>query len=208
MLMFKKSILIGLRLLLGSLTLVAIVLQAAHTHRAGAFNPANYLSYFTNLSNIFAAVVLIMSALYLMKSRKPSRRDDIIRGAATLYMAVTGAVYVTLLSGEELGLLMPWVNVLTHMVMPVFVIADWLYQPPQTKLRFKHIWLWFIFPLAYVVYSLIRGAAVGWYAYPFLNPDKVGGYGSVSLYCVGILVVFFGFAWALMGLGNKLKRHV
>ena len=49
---------------------------------------------------------------------------------------------------------------------------------------------------------------MGFYAYPFFNPDKVGGYGGVFLYCVAILVVFVFVSWLLLMLGNKLKPTV
>jgi hypothetical protein len=208
MLMNKKIFLASIRLLLGTATLVAIVVQAVYVGQAGAFNPFNYLGYFTNLSNIFAAVAFIVSALYLADSRLPSVKDSLIRGAATLYMAVTGVVYITLLSGEDLGLLIPWVNILTHIIMPLAVVADWLYQPPPAKLRAAQVGTWLIFPAIYLAYSLLRGAIGGWYPYPFLDPDKVGGYGVVSLYCLAILAVFFVLGWLLTKLGNTLKRNV
>ena len=191
----------------GVATLVAIGIQAIHSGKAGAFVAGNYFSYFTNLSNIVAACILIISAGYLWRNRRPGAADDLIRGAATLYMAVTGVVYITLLSGEELGLLLPWVNILLHYVMPVAVVADWLYQPPRTTLRAGQLYRWLIFPLFYLVYSLIRGHIAFWYPYPFLNPHKVNGYEGVAVYCVIILVVFIVLGWLLMKLGNTLRRR-
>lgn len=207
-LMQTRSFLIAARLVLGSLTLAAVIAQALYLQLEGVLNPFNYLGYFTNLSNIFASVVFIFCALYLLKRRKPSPRDDTIRGAATLYMAVTGLVYITLLSGEDLGLLMPWVNVVTHIIMPAAVIADWLFQPPLSVLRLKHIALWLVFPGVFLVYSLIRGSIVQWYPYPFLDPAQVGGYGGVTAYCLGILSAFLVLGWLLARFGALLKRHV
>jgi hypothetical protein len=103
---------------------------------------------------------------------------------------------------------LPWVNIVLHYIMPIVIVVDWLYQPPNTKLVFKQTWLWLIFPAMYLVYSVIRGAIVGFYAYPFFNPAKSGGYGGVALYCLAIAITFFFFSWLLMTLGNKLKRNV
>jgi hypothetical protein len=91
--------------------------------------------------------------------------------------------------------------------MPIVVIADWLYQPPLSKVSAKQALWWLAFPLTYLVYTLIRGSITNWYPYPFLNPDKVGGYGGVALYCVAILAAFMLFSWAIRRLGNALKRH-
>ncbi len=165
MLMYRRASLIAFRLGFGVTTLVAILVQALRSHTAGVFIPANFFSYFTNLSNIFAAIVLIISALRLLARRRPTASDDLIRGAATLYMAVTGVVYAALLSGEDVGLLLGWVNVLLHYLMPIAVIVDWLYQPPGSMLRAKQLPVWFIFPLGYLLYSLIRGPIAHWYPY-------------------------------------------
>lgn len=206
--MDKRKFLITTRMFFGGLGLIALTVQFFYLAELNALLPVNYFSYFTNLSNIFAAVVLVISALYLLKTRKPSQFDDIIRGAATLYMAVTGVIYLTLLSSEDLGLLLPWVNIVLHYVLPIYVVADWLYQPQRSKLTLSQLPYWLLFPAGFLVYTLIRGADVGWYPYPFLNPDIAPGYAGVAIYCFAILAVFLILGWGLMALGNKLKRNV
>ncbi|HEX6258884.1 MAG TPA: Pr6Pr family membrane protein [Candidatus Saccharimonadales bacterium] len=206
--MDKRRLLIAVRLLFGFLVLAAAIIQAVSLQQAGVFDPINYLSYFTNLSNILAATIFIISTGYLIKRRPPTKTDDIIRGASVLYMAVTGVVYVSLLSGIEVSLQIPWINILLHYIMPVVVVIDWLYQPQKNQLSFSNILSWLLFPAAYLIYSLLRGAYIGWYPYPFLNPASVGGYGNVALYCAGILIVFLVLGILLMKLGNAFKRHV
>ncbi len=206
--MAKRWFIICARLGFGLLTLIALGIQFKITAQLPNFNPVNFFSYFTNLSNIFASFVFIISALYLIKRRKPSATDDIIRGTAVLYMSITGVVFSALLRNIELGVLLPWINTVVHYIMPIVVVLDWLYQPPSTQLVARQILFWLIFPLLYIVYSLIRGSIVNWYPYPFLNPAKVGGYAGVALYCLGMLVTFFFLSWLLMKLGNSLKRNI
>lgn len=202
--MFKRKVLIGARLFFGVLTLAAIGTQLV-LHVQSGCNVVNFFSYFTNLSNIFAAVVMIVAAISLLKHREPTPTDDIIRGTSVVCMALVGIVFSLLLRNEDLGILLPWVNTVTHYVMPVSVVLDWLFQPPQSALAVKQIAYWLIFPALYLAYSIIRGAIVGFYAYPFFDPDKVGGSGGVLLYCVGILVVFLFVCWLLLTLGKM--RH-
>lgn len=206
--MNKRLVLISARLTFGTLTLAAVTAQAIYLQQNDVLNVFNYLGYFTNLSNILVGIILIVSALYLIVNRQPSTKDDLIRGAATLYMTITGLVYITLLSNEDLGLLMPWVNTVTHIILPIYVIADWLYQPQRTKLRAKQIMIWLIWPLVYVSYTLIRGGLTGWYPYPFLNPSNVGGYGGVVLYGIAILLAFLISGLLLMKIGSVLRRNV
>lgn len=203
----QRTVLIGARLFFGLLTLTAIGTQLV-IHVQQGFNLVNFFSYFTNLSNILASVVFIIGAIYLIQQREPTAPFTIIRGTSVACMAVVGIVFSLLLRDEDLGSLLPWVNTLLHYVMPVVVVLDWLYQPPKTKLVVNHVVFWLIFPLIYLVYSLIRGSIVGFYAYPFLNPAKVGGYSGVALYCLGILVVFLLLSWLLLLVGNNGKRNI
>jgi hypothetical protein len=177
-------------------------------HIQHKFDVVNFFGYFTNLSNIFASVVFTIGAIYLLQGRVPTPTDDLVRGAAVVAMAVVGIVFSVLLQDTDLGTLLPWVNFVVHYVMPVVVVADWLYQPPKSAITLRQVGFWLIYPLLYVIYTLIRGAITGFYPYPFLNPDTVGGYGGVTLYCIGIFVLFLLVGWALIALGNRLPRHV
>ena len=76
---------------------VGIVAQFNYSSDRTAFSATNFFSYFTILSNIIAAVALAIVAA------RPAVCDDVVlghvlRGAATLYMTVTGIVYATLLA--------------------------------------------------------------------------------------------------------------
>lgn len=206
--MQSRHFIVATRLFFGALAIVALIAQIFRLIHLHTFSAVNLFSYFTNLSNMFAAFVLIISALYVIKNRKPSLVNDLVRCAAVLYMTVTGVVYALLLSGNDLGALLPWVNIVLHYVMPVVVIADWLYQPQLAKLKFKQTLWWLVFPLFYLVYALVRGHAQGWYPYPFLNPAKVGGYAEVAVYCIAILVAFLCLSWAIRKLGNTIKRRI
>ncbi len=207
--MNKKLFLITVRLLFATLTIAAIATQLMYTSQyAVTFSLLNFFSYFTILSNVFVSVVFIASASYLAIGRKPSPTDDILRGASVLYMAVTGIVYTLLLSGTDVDLTLPWVNLQLHYIMPIVVVADWLYQPQRTQLTVQRILPWLWFPAAYLMYTLIRGAIVGWYPYPFMNPALAGGYGGVAIYSIGILLVLFVASYGLMKIGNRLKRHI
>ncbi|MDQ3185915.1 MAG: Pr6Pr family membrane protein [Pseudomonadota bacterium] len=140
----------------------------------------NFFSYFTNFSNLFAAAVLSVGVFQLVAQRVPSVSYDLIRTVAALNMAVD----------VDLGSLLPWVNTVLHYIMPVAVVLEWLLYPPNARLGTRQLLLCQGFPLLYLSYLLIRGANVGWYPYPFLDPATVGGYGNVALYVIGIVLCF------------------
>ena len=166
----------------------------------------NFFSFFTNLSNILAALVLLYSAYHLIRRKKPSVLHDSLRGAVFLYMTVVGVVFTLLLRETDLGSLLPWVNNVLHYILPVFIIVDFFYQPPSVILPKHIIKYWLIFPVAYLVYSLVRGPFTHFYPYPFINPANPGGYLSVGLYCLAVLVFFYLLGRVAVWLGNKLKR--
>ena len=194
--MTKRTVLISLRLMFGLLALAALGKQFSIQLQHG-FSILNFWSYFTNLANLFASVVLILGAYQLFFRREPSASEGLIRGAAAVNMGVVGIVFTILLRDVDLGHLLPWVNTVLHYVMPVAVLLDWLLQPPQTKLGGRPLLLWQVFPLLYLTYVLLRGSMVGWYPYPFLDFARIG-VPAVAAYVLGIVVVFLFVSWLLL----------
>lgn len=203
--MIKPPTLAAPRLALGLLPLVAIGRQLVIHVQAG-FSVLNFFSYFTNLSNLFAALVLLAGAVWAATARAPSARQDLLRYAAVVNMTIVGIVFAVLLRDVDLGALLPWVNTIVHSIMPVAVVLEWLLAPPATRLGARHLLVCQVFPFAYLIYVLLRGAATGWYPYPFLDPAHVGGYAGVVPYAIGIAVAFFVAGWALAVLGRGLRR--
>lgn len=191
-----KHALAAARLLLGGSILIAIGWQLS-IHRGLGLSGVNFFSFFTNLSNLFAAAVLLAGAVHLAGSRPPSPRLDLLRNFAVVYITVVGIVFVALLRNEDLGSLRPWINVLLHYVVPVAMVIDWMADPPAHRLTLAQLSLLQVFPLIYLAYTLARGAATGWYPYPFLNPAMAAGYAGVSVYVVGIVVVFLAAGWTI-----------
>ncbi len=182
----NKILNISYKVLFAVLGLSSVVLEIAVLMDRGTFNPANFFSFFTILSNIFASVMLLTAAWYkYMKKR--SVAVDVLRGASTLYMVLTGVVFAVLLSSIDPRLLtaVPWDNTVLHYIMPVALLVDWLLDRPSKPVTFRTAIWWLLVPFAYVAYSLIRGSMVGWYPYPFLNPAS-GGYNAIIVTCVGI----------------------
>ncbi len=95
------------------------------------FCAANFFSYFTNLSNVGASVLLLGLALAPNTFESEGSRAW-LRGGATVYMATTGVVYALLLDGTSGGSdpSLPWVNTVVHRIMPLVLVLDWLLVRP------------------------------------------------------------------------------
>ncbi|MEP6778727.1 MAG: Pr6Pr family membrane protein [Gemmatimonadaceae bacterium] len=198
----NRPLLIALRLTFGVLTLVAIGIQL-NIQIGNSQSIVNFFSYFTNLSNLLAAFVLLYGAYRTATQRAPTPLLDLIRTAAAINMLVVGIVFALLLRDVDLGALLPWINTQLHYVMPVFVVGEWLLVPPQTKLGIRQLVLCLLFPVAYLAYVLVRGAITNWYPYPFLNPETVGGYDQVALYALAIVGVFLAASWIAMRVSSR-----
>jgi hypothetical protein len=190
------------RLGFAALALFAIAWQLA-LHLAAGHPALNFFSYYTNLSNLFACGVLIYAAL----RPAPSALRDQLRFLAVVNMTLVGVVFALLLRNTDLGDLLPWVNVIVHYVMPVVLFADWLVEPPASRLGARQVAIAMVFPIAWLAYTLLRGPVVAWYPYPFLNPATAGGSAGVAAYSVGITIAFVLMASALRVLGNGRRAQ-
>lgn len=152
---------------------------------------ARYFSYFTIENNILVALVLTAVALRSSSGAGSFFQNPTVQSAIACYITIVGVVYHLLLrniwnpTGWQLV-----VDNLLHYVMPAAYGLFWLAFVSKFTLHWKDLFAWLMYPLGYCVFTLVRGAATGWYPYPFINVVDLG-YPRVF---VNILFVFLGFA--------------
>ncbi|MGB3373559.1 MAG: Pr6Pr family membrane protein [Microbacterium sp.] len=174
----------------------------------------NYFSFFTVLSNLGAALVLMIAVGWAWTGGRQATREPrwlaVSLSCVATYMIVTGIVYNLLLRGIELpqGSTVPWSNEVLHVVIPLFLLADVLFAPRRRMLSWHTVLTIAAFPIVWAVYTLVRANLIiapttgdpYWYPYPFLNPHITpGGYLGVAGYVVAIaiaiLAVGAGVVW-------------
>ncbi len=194
------------RIAFGLLVTAALAFQISTLLGEGVFNPTRFFLFFTVLSNLFAAAVLLEGGRRQLTSASPV--PDMVRGAAVVYMTVTYIVFAVLLSDlqEQLQTNVVWVDSVLHRITPVVMLVDWLVAPPRAPIALRPALIWLAYPLAWTTFTLIRGAVDGWYPYPFLDPAN-GGYGVVALYAVAILVGFLVVTWAVAAVGSAMRAR-
>ena len=200
----QQKILAGIRLGFGVLVLGAIFVQLIASINQDR-SISNFFSFFTIQSNLLAALLLVVIGSYVLLG-KAGRTVMYLRGALTLYMTMTGVIYFLLLSGYEQSLqtTIPAVNIILHYIAPIYVLADWLAFPPQKRLSMRVALLWLIYPLFYLVYSLVRGGFVNWYPYPFINPVTSGWPNLIGI-SFTIAIAALALSWLLV-LRTSLRR--
>jgi hypothetical protein len=191
------------RLVVALLVVVAIAAQCQRLSSDGVFKPVNVFSFFTIQSNILTVFVLL--GLEFRSNTTVFRLARAIRPGVVLYMAMTGVVYAVLLApaAADVGLTAKWVDGIVHVIAPLAIVADWFLSPPSRRPVVADIPKWVAFPVAWLVYSLVRGSIVDWYPYPFLDPrpggDHVAGsWGMVALMVAVIALAVVAFAWVLV----------
>lgn len=166
------------------------------------FSIANYFSYFTIESNVLGVIVLLIGAI-----RDPrDQRWQVIRGAATLYLLITGVVYAVLLAKVDVMLTDRWINDVLHRVLPIVMVLDWILVPVTLGITRALIGAWLSYPAVYGAYTLIRGPIVDWYPYPFIDPREQG-YVSLVIGLVILTGVFALLAVAVAALGALVDRR-
>lgn len=201
----RRALLAACRAVLGLLTVVAIRAQLLDLANRSTLDLLNYSSHFAIDSNLIAIVVFLAGAIGWRRERTATM--DFLRGAAVVYMAVVGIGFSLLLSNTDVDTALPWVNFVVHDLMPIAVVTDWLIDPPIVRLTLRQGLSWTAFPAVWLAYALIKGPIVGTYPYPFLDPAN-GGYGTVTAYCLAILIGMTAFCALAVWVGNALRSRM
>jgi hypothetical protein len=148
--------------------------------------------FFTIITNLLLAVTMTRVAV-------GGRVSATVLGGLTLAVLMVGIVYMLLLQNlYHLSGAARIADLLLHKVSPVLTALWWLLCAPRAKLRWSAPLWWSLYPLAYLGYALVRGAADHKYPYPFLDVGKIGwlqtalNIGGIAL---GFILAGFALVW-------------
>ncbi|WP_228002081.1 Pr6Pr family membrane protein [Nocardia australiensis] len=190
-----------MRIGFGVLGLVAVVGGPVRGYGVAGYSLPNEFGYFTIQSNALGVGVLLLGGLL----DPLGRRWQLVRGASTLYLVITGIVDAALATHLETGVEPSWIGDVLHRVMPIVMIVDWVFVPVVLGVSGKLIAGWLVYPIVYCAYTLVRGPMVNWYPYPFIDP-RGQGYLSMTIGLVVLAVAFTLLALAIAALGDMSKR--
>ncbi|TFD71630.1 Pr6Pr family membrane protein [Cryobacterium sp. Hb1] len=196
------------RLGLTATGLVALIGYFQYTLGVSTFAIANFFSYFTVQSAIVSIFVFMSAAVVALRRPTDPAWLDMLRAMVTTYILVSGVVYGIIVwqsSSANYSIEVPWSSQFLHFVIPVFALIDWIVDPYKARLPWKYLGWAIVFPVFWLVFTLIRGPVVGWYPYFFLDARQVSGPGETVLYCLIIVMIITGIAALLTGI-TRLKR--
>ena len=164
---------------------------------------AMFFSYFTIQSNLLGAFVLSAHAWpQRFSGRRAFLRTPWMTTSAAVGLSITFLVFNLVLRGTyPLAGLRLFADTLLHVVVPLLVIALWWYGVPRGAVHLRDIPRIALFPLFYLLFYFLWGAATGRYAYFFMDVSKLG-YARALLGAGGVAVLF-----AVLALGKiAIKR--
>lgn len=164
----------------------------------------NVFAFFTIQSNILVAVA---SFLLAIRTERRSISFAVLRMTGLVAITITGIVYHVALRGLfELDTWGLAADQLLHTVVPVMAVAGWLLFGPRKLTSARIALLALIFPVAWLGFTLVRGAYVPFYPYPFIDVTVLG-YAKTLLNCLWVALLFVAMAATYTGLDRTLARH-
>jgi hypothetical protein len=196
----------------GVFTAICVVMQywllvRGETFAAIAASSIKFFSFFTILTNVLAAVALLLPLIAPHSAAGRFLTRPNVRTAITGYIIIVGVVYYLLLSGlsQRQGWQMFFEYMLHYVTPPLFVI-DWLAfvgkRDVDSRVVLGSLW----YPLVYLVWTLLHGAVTGWYPYPFVDVAELG-YPRALINIAGLVLAFLSLQAALVGIGRMLARR-
>lgn len=195
------------RLAVGIFTASVVGLQYGLTV-AGARDPLvvsiRFFSFFTILCSLLAAAALLLPVVLPRSTFATFLDRPPVRAALAGYMIMVGGVYYVLLVGlsNREGWQL-WLEHVLHAVIPPLFVLDWLLFVDKRALDWRLGLRALAFPLAYIGWTLVHGAATDWYPYPFLDAAQLGT-ARVLVNVAGLVAIYVALVAVLVGIGRRL----
>lgn len=168
-------------------------------------------SFFTIQSNLLVVLWFTYAVYTAITKGTVLCKNTPYKSALALYIFATFSLYSVLLHRvwNPQGLTLVG-SILTHYVVPLGFLIDWLYTEitccHQQIYSYTLAVKWMIYPLLYGVYAVFYGKITGHYLYPFFNIDKVGVTQVVINFI--LLTVVFVFAGVIfIGISRALQSR-
>lgn len=171
------------------------------------------LLYFTTQSNLWLVAIKIIS---LLKIRKPNRTVYVADYVFTVNITLTGIIFTFLLAPFADASYHVWSvsSYLTHVLAPIFAVADFFFSVKNFRLNKKEIFYCLIpgltyslltFMLTFVGLDFGRGENYPYFFYNYFSPAKLLGFSNIFPFYMGTfywiviicsLMLMFGWAYA------------
>jgi len=171
------------------------------------FATLQFFSFFTILSNLLVALTTSFALVEARSRLGLFFTRATVRGAAALCIGVTGLIYFFVLSSTWAPTGLQWlVDKQLHYVVPILYLTWWLICAEHRLLRWSDPLRWLLFPAVYLGWTLLRGAWLNEYPYPFVDVGVIG-YPSMLFNSVGVGALFALFGFVIVAIDRILPSR-
>ena len=176
--------------------------QTPGRFHSGVERGFNTFAFFTIQSNLILGATALLLA---MKLDRPSTLFRAFRLIGLAAITITGVVYhVALARILDLDGVHQLGNQLVDTIVPLLAIFGWLIFGPRGQTSWRVAWLSALYPFFWLAFTLIRGAIIHWYPYPFIDVTTLG-YAKAILNCFWLSLLFLGLAAGATTLDARLR---
>ncbi len=170
-----------------------------------------FFSFFTVLTNILVALSLTAGLISPASGMGKFFSLVSVKSAIAVYIAVVSIIYNFVLrqlwNPQGLQLI---ADILLHQVIPFLYGFYWIAFVPKGGLAWKFPVRLLIYPLIYLTYIIVRGAATGHYPYPFMDVTQIGTEQvllNALLIMIGFITIGFLLVITDMSMKPKARRR-
>ena len=211
--MYRFS-LAALRLVIGLGLIGSVIWQVTDRIANDIFRPFEYFAYFSIVTAIVAGLFLITTSFGLLLDIEDTKWVEIARLSMAVALIVVGVVYHALLAdvandvrdGDYAWPVLP--NQIIHTFAPILAAIEYLISIKAYRIRLRSFLLVAVFPLTWLVLSIVRGTMTNWWPYWFINPNGEAGLFGMLTYIAAITVFFLVLGVSVLGLKQFLRRLV
>jgi hypothetical protein len=211
--MYRFS-LAALRLVIGLGLIGSVIWQVTDRIANEIFRPFEYFAYFSIVTAIVAGLFLITTSFGLLLDIEDTKWVEIARLSLAVALIVVGVVYHALLAdvandvrdGDYAWPVLP--NEIIHTYAPILAAIEYLISIKAYRIRLRAFLLVAVFPLTWLVLSIIRGTMTNWWPYWFINPNGEAGLFGMLSYIAAITVFFLVLGVSVLGVKQLLRRLV
>ncbi len=172
---------------------------------SGIVTAIDSYKYYSRQTNLFVALWYSFALIFHSKPIILKKIRGMLKGAITVYITVTFAVFAVMLSSlyHPTGI-DSFLSLCSHYLIPILFVADWFLSETEVDYKWRYLGYWIIYLLSYLVFTIIYAQITNNYLYPFLNIENLGL--SKFIFNTSILIFVALFFGTLFIATNKIIR--
>ncbi|SJN46351.1 Integral membrane protein [Microbacterium esteraromaticum] len=191
--MLTRKIFGWLRLLTAAICITALTHRMIWGMGSQTLASDNFFAYLTIQSNTAFAVVAIVAGIIALRQDEDPAWMTTARALVLSWTITAGLAFALIVWQAGLRgipITVPWSDVMLHFIIPAWTIVAWIFGPGRRAASWRVVPFVLLYPIVWGVFTIWRGAVIGWYPYYFLDPRQVSGLLEMAITSAIALAIF------------------